>query len=198
MVGIRFKQLVATSACALAGAVCMSSCETYPKDKATAIVTAPYPGKNVPDACKPYADALCKALAANHIPAWSVYYLRNNMSGPQGHAMVVYQDAGAYWCADNAFAYPTKCSGTTPMEWAQDHEAMWLGNGGDVNAPAGFSSSNVIVSAFAVSGNNLLAAEKHGAKPGSPRVVSQKNKGEGKLGDFIIAGESSPGTMGSR
>jgi len=142
-----------SAAVVLACSLGLSSCETYPHDKATALVTAPYPGKNEVNACKPYADALCMALAANHIPAWCVVYWRNNMFGPQGHAMVVYRDAGSYWCADNAFPYPTKCEGTTPLQWAQERECVWLAEQN--------MNRNAIVCATAMKGDTLLAKQTH-------------------------------------
>ena len=63
---------IITSACALACSMGLTSCETAPHDKATAVVPAPYPGRNEIGACAPYANALYKTLAANHIRAWVV------------------------------------------------------------------------------------------------------------------------------
>jgi hypothetical protein len=159
----------------------LCACETYPHDKATALVTAPYPGKEKPGACKPYADALCKALARHHIPAWRVYYTRNNMCGPNGHAMVVYKDAGSYWYADNEFPYPNKCEGTTPMEWAQEREGVWLAGGSDLytgasfmGPNAAFANTNMIVGAYALRGNGSPWRKthevKHTAKAVSPKT----------------------------
>jgi hypothetical protein len=150
------KQAIIAAACALAIPLCFSSCESYPQDKATAIVTAPYPGKNNVFACKVYADALSKALASKHIPVWRVYYWRNNKCGPTGHAIVVYKDAGSYWSVDNEFPYPAKCWGTTPREWAEERDAMWLNEGGGLNTPLNFQNTNAIVAVSVVEGGKIL------------------------------------------
>jgi len=141
----RIETIVVLLACAL----CLCSCETYPHDKATALVTAPYPGKNELNKCKPYADALCKALVKHHIKAWEVFYAARTSTEFQSHAMVVYKDAGAYWYADNIFPYPTKAWGSTPKEWAQDRcniTAVPVGDASIYPAPA---SSCVILKTYA-------------------------------------------------
>jgi len=111
---------VVTRSLVLACAIALAACADYPKDKATAIVTAPYPGKNQIDQCKPYADALYKALKVQKIKAWEVSFLAQYPTNTNLHAMVVYQDAGSYWYVDNEFPFPTKSWGKTPLEWAQD------------------------------------------------------------------------------
>jgi hypothetical protein len=83
------------------------------------IVTAPYPGKREVDKCSPYADALYAALKANHVEAWKIGYMGGQWPSQYFHAVVVYKNAGAYWCVDNIFPYPMKTSGRTPHEWVQ-------------------------------------------------------------------------------
>lgn len=179
----RIQSAAVTLACALG----LCSCETYPHDKATALVTAPYPGRNEIGGCKPYADALCKTLAAHHIPAWRVDYLRNNMSGPYGHSMVVYKDAGAYWCADNAFPYPTRCQGTTPLEWAREREASWLADGENVYPGAVSPGPNTITGAGAVRGGTILALKSHRAN--HPATVAARATHRHHKQDAGITGE---------
>ena len=104
-------------ACLLALSACAT---TYPRDKASGIATAPYPGRGVLDQCSPYADALFDALKVNHIEAWKVYYMGGVTQEYYLHAMVVYRDAGALWYVDNMFPFPTKSWGKTPRECARD------------------------------------------------------------------------------
>lgn len=127
---IRFVVLSVCIPACLAG---LTACESYPHDKATAIVTAQYPGKKQPSKCRPYADALFKALKSNHIEAWKVSFLGGSGTEPYIHSMVVYRDAGSYWYADNIFPYPVKTWGTTPLEWAEDRGNVETASGGAAN-----------------------------------------------------------------
>ena len=115
----------------------LSACETSPKDKASAVVAARYPGKGELDMCKPYADALYKALKSKHIDAWEVYYVGGSGTESYKHAMVVYRDAGAYWYADNVFPYPTKSWGTTVHECVEDRCNIQAGPPGEVDIFSG-------------------------------------------------------------
>ena len=110
--------------------------------------------------------------------------------------MVVYKDAGAYWYADNIFPYPTKCQGTTPMEWAQERDALWLAGGGDTCIGVSYSglsvssqAPNTIVSAFAVKGRSLLAGESHRAHHAG--AVAARTKHHRHKHDSGIAGKTS-------
>jgi len=181
---------IGTFACALACSMGLTSCETAPRDKATAVVTAPYPGRNVTGACGLYANALYKALAVSHIRAWCVLYWRNDVFDSRGHAMVVYKDAGAYWCADNEFPYPTRCEGTTPMEWAQERDATWLAGGGDMSIGASYSNPNTIVSAFAVKGSTLLAGHTHRANHAVDIAAQHHHRHQRQI---AVAGKTSQG-----
>ena len=109
--------LLLASACLLT----LTSCATtYPRDQASAIATAAYPGRRVLDQCSPYADALFDAFKAAHIEAWKVYYMGGVTREYYLHAMVVYKDAGSLWYVDNMFPFPTKSWGKTPRECAKD------------------------------------------------------------------------------
>ena len=104
----------------------LSSCQTTPQDKATAIATAAYPGKGKIDQCDVYANSLLQALKENNIQAWKICYLNGNWEKSYLHALVVYKDAGSYWYTDNMFPFPTKAWGTTPRQWAQDRDPSFI------------------------------------------------------------------------
>ena len=113
----RLTPFLLASACILS----LSSCATtYPHDQASAIATAPYPGRGVLYKCSPYADALYDALKAAGIEAWKVYYMGGVTQEFYLHVIVVYKDAGSYWYVDNMFPFPTKSWGKTPRECAKD------------------------------------------------------------------------------
>jgi|GEM_PF-759940 len=112
----------------------------YPSDQVTAIVKAPYPGKNELNKCKTYADSLFRALKSKHIEAWEIYYLVGGGSESYQHAIVVYKDAGAYWYADNIFPFPTKSWGKTPLEWIEDRSNIEASSRGPVNIFSGLAS----------------------------------------------------------